>query len=102
MVPRGFTIDDRDQSNDSTTNMGLNECNRVFSALLVTGLNATRSRNRNNLRANDLFTRRINDLGGTPDTCVYYVINEDLIAQRPTNAAIAYTPEDGRVVAIEP
>ena len=105
----GYPVDDRDQQNDSASNMGLNECNRVFSALLVTNLNATRSRNRNTLRANDLFTRRINGPGGTPDTCEYYVVSDALIAQRPTNAAIdtrypaiVYTPEDGRVVAVEP
>lgn len=102
----GYPVDDRDQANDRASNMGLNECNRVFEALLVTGLNVTRSRNRNSLRANDLFTRRINGPGGSADTCVYYLITEALIESRPGNdaidpryAAIIYTPEDGNVAA---
>ena len=67
------------------------------------------SRNRNNLRANDCFTRRINAGGGNPDICVYYLIDAAVIDQRPTNAAIdtryraiVYTPGDGQVVALIP
>ena len=100
----GYPVDDRDQLNDRASNMGLAECNRVFAALLNTSESSTRSRNRNNLRANDFFTRRINGPGGSPDTCIYYVINDDLIAQRPGNGAIdpryraiVYTPGDGIV-----
>lgn len=105
----GYPVDDRDQLNDRASNMGVNECNRVFSALLNTTQSATNSRNRNNLRANDFFTRRINAGGANPDTCVYYVIDAALIDQRPTNAAIdsrypaiVYTPGDGQVVALNP
>jgi prepilin-type N-terminal cleavage/methylation domain-containing protein len=89
---------------DRASNMGVPECNRVFAALLNTSETSTNSRNRNNLRANDFFTRRINGPGGSPDTCIYYVINDDLIAQRSVNGAIdpryraiVYTPGDGIV-----
>lgn len=91
MIARGFTIVE------------------LIVVIIALGLLATRSRNRNTLRVNDLFTRRINGPGGTPDTCVYYVVSDALIDQRPANVAIdprypaiVYTPGDGRVVAIEP
>ena len=67
------------------------------------------ARQRNNLRANDFFTRRINGGGANPNTCGCYVIDEALVERRPTNAAIdtgypalGYTPGGGQVVALNP
>lgn len=100
----GYPVDDRDQTNDTAANMGLGECQRLFSALLRTGETATRSNNANVLRRNDFYVRRVNGAGGSADTCVYYAISEALIAARPNNAsidprypALVYTPADGRV-----
>ncbi len=101
----GYAVDDRNHTNDTAANMGIGECHRLFSALLRTDATATRSNNANNLRRNDFYVRRVNGGGGSPDTCVYYVISEALIAARPNNASIdprypslVYTPADGRVM----
>jgi MSHA pilin protein MshB len=100
----GYAVDDRDQANDTAANMGIRECERLFSALIRTDATATRSNNANTLRRNDFYVRRVNGAGGSADTCVYYPISEGLIAARPNNAgidprypALVYTPADGRV-----
>lgn len=105
----GYPVDDRNQANDRVGNMGVPECNRVFAALLNTSQSATNSTNNNQLRANDFFTRRINGPGGSPDTCVYYVITDELIASRPNNSgidgryqALVYRAADGTVTAALP
>lgn len=102
----GFPVDDRDHPNDTVWNMGIGECRRVFAALLETKETATNSNSANVIRANDFYVRRVNGGGGSPDACVYYVVNEALIGSLPSNAGIdprysslVYTPDDGRVVA---